>query len=252
MIQEEYNKKKTYEEKDFFKFLHYNLIEKLNSGYVFIKDNSNDVSKVQNTTQEIDYNTNIILIKVNTFNKDYLEEDNKIFYDASCVRDTQNIDNIIIDLRGNSGGTDEYFKLFSFMTPVSISKKSRWRDQISGKIETIKYNALESNMSGKDYNRFLLVDENVFSASESFVKLFKQNNLGCIIGTRTLGEGFGMTPFELKLSDRYSLAYPVEAPINERDEIDYNEYNTVPDLVVNSNYALESAFKIIENNKKLY
>lgn len=50
MIQEEYNKKKTYEEKDFFKFLHYNLIEKLNSGYVFIKDNSNDVSKVQNTT----------------------------------------------------------------------------------------------------------------------------------------------------------------------------------------------------------
>ena len=121
------------------------------------------------------------------------------------------------------------------------------------------------------YNKYLLVDEEVFSTAEKLTAACKQNGYATIIGAPTMGEGLGFTPFRLKLTDniydgkdadkfknQYGLIlkqtvlnYPTGAPINDFNEVDYeNCYNTVPDIECPSKDALNVALDLINQNKK--
>lgn len=126
----------------------------------------------------------------------------------------------------------------------------------------VKQNISRIIQKNKEFNRFLLVDENVFSTAETFTMLCKQNGFATVIGEKTKGEGFGLTPLSLQITNsnytgKYNkknavikgikITIPVEAPINEKGEIDYeNSYNTTPDILCDGKDALQIAYKQIE------
>ena len=69
--------------------------------------------------------------------------------------------NIIIDVRDNKGGTDMYFKLFSIFSNKNIIHELRWFNLFN---ETKEENSFKAICKGTDkkYNKFLLVNRNVF------------------------------------------------------------------------------------------
>lgn len=159
--------------------------------------------------------------------------------------------NIIIDVRDNKSGTDMYFKLFSIFSNKNIIHELRWFNLFN---ETKEKNSFEAICKGTDkkYNKFLLVNRNVFSGVDSFARLCKKNIFAKVIGEKTRGEGFGMTPLILNLNTKIPLMIrvPVETPINGYNKIDYeNEYSVLPDIVCLSSEALEVTLDIIKESK---
>lgn len=141
------------------------------------------------------------------------------------------IKNIIIDIRGNAGGTDEYFQLFSFFSSRDLENRMRWRNLFTNINERLTEKQICKG-SNESFNIVLLIDGNVFSTADGLAKYFKRTGFATLIGEDTKGEGDGLTPIEIKLKTgiNVSISLPVEAPINELGEIDYTKYNTKPDI----------------------
>jgi len=160
------------------------------------------------------------------------------------------------------GGTDLYFRNFSIFTPRPITQRESWRNLFTNENESITNTFIRGRENAKNYSIYLLVDCKVFSAAEKFAKLCKQNGFATIVGSATMGEGNGLTPLRLQISDMtyqsknntvngISIRFPIEAPINELGKIDYEHfYNTIPDIHCSSDKALETAMSIINKNKR--
>lgn len=190
--------------------------------------------------------------------------------------------NLIIDLRGNSGGSDNYwinllaysnikksasseryflFKLNETTKPyiTSILPNDMIRD-----FSQIKGNKLFSSYTDKFSNYvvskitvspspnpyagkiWVLVDENIYSSSENFVIFCKNTGFATLVGTSTGGDG-GMDPMLVSLPNsglitRFSVFYGLNA------EGTGNEANgTLPDVLVeNSKDALDKCLSLLD------
>lgn len=230
----------------------------------YIREHENEIANEKNV--EISFlseSPETVIIKVKSFSRHYLEKDKQTFEELQEYLSKNNFENVIIDIRGNSGGTDEYFEYLSMFTSEPVMKSDDFRNLFTFENESVEWTAMKGG--GKDYNRYLLVDDKVFSTAESLAMLCKKTGFATIIGEPTKGEGYGATPFTLHISDgeyrgKYqsegktkigmNIVFPIEAPINARGEIDYvNFYKTHPDIVCPSFQALEVAMQQIEMSK---
>jgi len=266
------------DDNEFVEFIFENIIEFLPSSHVSVKpvvEIPSQNSKIQqekstqmrNEEQNISYSfvsnePGTMIIKIKSFSKKFLENDKIVFEKIQNEMTSHNIQNVIFDIRGNGGGTDEYFKYFSIFTNNSLFLKERYRHLFLGENLEYKTKFVEGNPKNKKINKFLLVDRNVFSTAESFTILCKQNKFATVIGEKTKGEGFGLTPLSLQITDsnytgKYNknnvvnkgikITVPLEAPINEKGQIDYqNSYSTTPDIICDGKDALQVAYKQIE------
>ena len=212
-----------------------------------------------------------LCIKIKSFSSKHLEEDKEIFERIEKYLSKKATKNIIFDIRGNTGGTDEYFRNFSIFTSNDVVFSDRFRNLLSNENQEITHTVIPASVSAQDYNRYLLVDRKVFSTAETLSMICKSSGFAKVVGEITGGEGFGLTPYSLNIVDKntkfikkennktYSLSgikmsFPVEAPINEDGEIDYEGfYKTIPDIICNSEKgedALEVALKDIESKEK--
>lgn len=211
-----------------------------------------------------------LYIKIKSFSSSFLEQDKKVFKQIEEYLKNNQTKNIIFDIRGNKGGTDEYFKNFSIFTNKDIVIKDNFRNLLTNQNQEIIHTAIHGELDVKEYNRYILVDEEVFSTAETFSKLCKSTGFAKVVGQDTGGEGFGFTPFSLDIVDenisyirieenkQYNLNgarmfFQIEAPINEMGDIDYkNYYKTVPDIICNPNKdedALERVLREIKERK---
>ena len=138
----------------------------------------------------------------------------------------------------------------------------QWRNLFTNENEMVTNAYIRGKQNVRNYSVYLLVDNNVFSTAEKFTKLCRQSDFATIVGCRTNGEGSGLTPLRVKISDiRYKgknktingidIRFPIEAPINDFGEIDYEHfYNTIPEIQCKSDEALETALAIISKNKR--
>ena len=223
-------------------------------------------AKGKNIVFDIDNET--IYIQIKSFRRELLAEDQIIFKKIEEVLRNKNLKNIIFDIRGNAGGSDEYFEKLSIFTSKDINTTERFRDLLTNKNYEITLTDIVGNPDAKEYNRYLLVDNKVFSTAEKLVMICKESKFATVIGEKTGGEGFGFTPFTLDIIDEnyeyditegnkiytnngIKITFPVEVPINEQGEIDYeNLYNITPDIVCDGKDALKVAVQEIKEKQQ--
>ncbi len=270
---------------DFIDFIIDELVKKMESGHVWVAPlewdevattNKNSIPEEQfepfkNRNVEIAFNYTTAIISIHSFSHQRIDKDAYIFENLNEYLKNNDINNIIIDIRGNGGGSDSYFKLFSCFTEKDFSCDWHFWDLFVGQDLSYHCNFVPTSNCNKPYNRYLLVDDKVFSSSEAFAKYCQKTGYATIIGSPTMGEGDGFTPFKLILSDdvyagkeakvllenygrigrKSYLNFPTDAPINSNGEIDYEHcYATKPDIECPPDKALEVALSMCAKPKQ--
>lgn len=200
----------------------------------------------------IDSKNNISYISIGSFSAAAAEElKEKVTLAGSC-------ENVIIDLRGNTGGTSrtEINSLFVPLLTGNIFFENTFNFDVNGptryispKIadsdpiitETIEINGSSGVFSEKYYaagesenehNLFVLIDYNTISAGDEAASLIKQYGLGTLIGNNTAGEGrtgshlTAVLP-NSKLVINYNFGYNYNT-----ENRDNSVYGTAPDIYV--------------------
>lgn len=176
---------------------------------------------------------------------------------------------LIIDIRGNAGGNDMYWhSLLSLITnkPLSTTGYVLFRNNsiVNNYIEkrlldtkpitslpksilenapkealkdfncfsTIN-NSITPNPASKfDGNIYLLVDNNVFSSSESFAIFCKDSNFATLIGTTTAGDGGGYDPILFNLKNSGLIVRFASDMFLTSSGICNEEFKTTPDFLI--------------------
>ncbi|MBD3193220.1 MAG: hypothetical protein GF308_21480 [Candidatus Heimdallarchaeota archaeon] len=166
-------------------------------------------------------------LHIQSFWLDFIEEDNPFL--LSFYNQINNYDHLIIDIRGNGGGSTNYMiqniinplankdflykNYFAFRTGdyVQYFRKSA---NITETIATDLFDYLPPEVLTDNFDLYntswpisaptdqydfdgeisLLVDKNVYSAAETFAVFCKQTDFATVYGTYTGGDGIGMTP----------------------------------------------------------
>ena len=212
-----------------------------------IKDDNNFVYEF------LDNNT--LYLRVKSFSKAYFNFDKNKAMILKQEIESKNIENFILDIRGNSGGTDMYLNLILDTLQTSMQYQLKWYNTLFHEIEC--YTTIH-NFGNKQYKYFVLTDSKVFSAAEVITRAFKQNR-ATIIGAKTRGEA-GISPdlqmkvFAYKTNNEKEInlicQIPISAPINEKGEVDYNYTYTKPDIECNPDDALNIALENIRQREQ--
>lgn len=223
---------------------------------------------------------NAAYIKISSFELGNYEEDKAVLTDFYLQ--IGNVPNLIIDLRGNSGGSDIYWEellvqpnakehytsqryyLFhpnettkAYLSAVGIRPEdistlpellfSQYRDYFSCcTMDRVTFEKANDPYRGRIW---VLVDENVYSASENFVMFCKDTGFATLVGTATGGDGGIADPLLVALPNsgliiRFSIFYGLNADGSG------NEANgTKPDIAIaEDGDALEECFRLIEES----
>lgn len=150
----------------------------------------------------------------------FLDNSNKIYHDSigyisfnafqpsdaniilNLINRYKNLPSLIIDLRGNNGGSIDAIRNIS----SQLLKNSNVYYNITSKNSTTRFEVQISNNSYKG-KLVILVDELSISAAEIFADLFQITNSAIIIGEQTPGNVLSGELFYL--SNGYNLLLPV-------------------------------------------
>lgn len=177
---------------------------------------------------------------------------------------------LVIDIRGNPGGTDEYwrslvavisdktynckgyvlFRTDSNVISEYIKGKNAKLNDINDLPETTFKNSpkeVSQMFTSFEYNEdvvkgeskapfegkiYLLVDNRVFSAAESFSIFCKEQKFATIIGSKTKGDGYVYDPVLFKLNNSGLIVRMSSAMYLTEDGICNEEEKTTPDILV--------------------
>lgn len=163
------------------------------------------------------------------------------FLEALSKLEMQNMDSLIIDLRGNSGGylTIVTEMLSIFMDNQTVIYKIKSKD----KVEDYK-----SVFPGKkDYKVVILVDNNSASASEIMASSMKEKYGAIIVGKTTYGKGTVQTT--ANLSNKGMIKYTIQEWLTPNgNSIDGKGVKPDYDVDLDENYKNNP---IIENDNQL-
>lgn len=135
----------------------------------------------------------------------------------------EKIENLIIDLRDNSGGD------------VSACIDIAQQLVKIGKLFTFRYNdgssdTFRSRKAGVDFKVCVLVNENTASASEILASAIKESGSGIVVGTDTFGKGVGQMP--IPAADGKHMIKITVAEILSRNGNKINGVGVKPDIYI--------------------
>ena len=143
-------------------------------------------------------NKNIGYLSVSIFGQKTYSQ----FKDALLKLESQNMDSLIIDLRGNTGG---YLYTVTNMLEEFVSKDNiMYQIQSSNGVKKYK----SSKETSRKYKIVILVDENSASASEIMAASMKENYGAILVGKTTYGKGTVQTT--KNLSNGSMIKYTIE------------------------------------------
>lgn len=234
-----------------------------NNGY------SNSTSSL---TTKILMQDKVACMKVNSMNPDYLVSDMVKVQDF-CKK-IQQYPYLIIDIRGNGGGTDDYWQR-AIMAPLVnealysnkyiLLKKGayiqpfikemlfgqqvnpikelpneinspRWVYESFNGFVNINQTINGASQTGYKGEIYLLVDDYVYSSAESFAAFVKSTKFAILVGTTTGGDGVGFSPAFASLPNSGILfRFPLSMGLNSDGTIN-EETHTKPDILVEQTY----------------
>lgn len=179
---------------------------------------------------------------------------------------------LIIDIRGNNGGSDEWFKLLSYFSnqdyryTCNISSNVGKLDcsqineiyqdggeDIDKSLERINQSASEleycigiQNGGSTIENRYLLIDDENYSTSDTLAKLANKTGFAKTIGKHTSGDGFGITPyiFTTKILEKNGIKIAIPSTF-----YNLNEFQTVPDIIMEDDLIMPYDYGSIKDNQ---
>lgn len=185
---------------------------------------------------------------------------------------SNNVSDLIIDIRGNKGGSDEWFNLlkmfsdkeylYNYSVKSSIGRLSygETNNIINGMGENIdeSYNRLKEedddlncsvsieNGESTIKNRYLLINSDNYSACDTLSKLSNKTGFATTIGNYTSGDGFGVTP--------YSFTTDILKRNNAKIVIpstfyDFDEFQTEPFIKINEDLLMPYEYGTYKDNE---
>lgn len=205
----------------------------------------------QNVTYDFDGKT--LTVRINDFKSKHLEQGKEAFKEIEEQLKIRDCDSVIIDVHGNGGGTDEYYSLFSIFTKNDVVENIAYVDSLTGEEVETQGVAIVGDKNAKDYDRYLIVDKECFSATDALARICKKTGFATVVGERTRGEGVGLTPFDLQiatLNDEQQKIYgasAVDMQFAPENPAKNDSFMTTPDIVCAPSQAVETAKTLIES-----
>ena len=195
------------------------------------------------------------------------------------IQESFSTDNIIIDLRENSGGTRQYFSNFLyaplFEKDIFISNtryinnsnvnKRLFNGSLEDKYGNIYnsenndtiYSATEiydlTGMADKKINVYVLASPDTGSAADTFVNIVKSQELGVVVGANTAGEGLTYTyVMDMLPNSKIVFSYNPAQAYND-DGTDNSANGTAPNVYSCLTYeSFIDMKKMIDNGENPY
>jgi len=156
----------------------------------------------------------------------------------------KNTDQLIIDERGNSGGSGGMLqKLMS----VLLDERSASVLQIKYKQNTVQLKTDAEPLSSYHKPVYLLCDRNTFSAGEGFVMILKNRKRATVIGETTAGAGNISGPYVV--DDNFIITIPVAVITDALTGKGWEGTGVRPDVEVASEDALTKALEVIRGKR---
>lgn len=202
-----------------------------------------------------DFDGKTLTVRINDFKSKHLEQGKEAFKEIEEQLKIRDCDSVIIDVRGNGGGTDEYYSLFSIFTKKDVVENITYVDSLTGEEVETQGVAIVGDKNAKDYDRYLLVDKECFSATDALARMCKETGFATVVGERTRGEGIGLTPFDLQiatLNDEQQKIYgasAVDMQFASENPATNDSFITTPNIVCAPSQAVETAKTLIESKR---
>ncbi|MBR4905873.1 MAG: hypothetical protein IKZ44_03385 [Clostridia bacterium] len=199
---------------------------------------------------------------VPTFYPSTIERDCDLF--EKTMMQYPEAENIIFDITANSGGSDAYWRAV-IVAPFGQDYTFRWRnfykdsaynDRIVGEWFEIHntseaenapawataygldkfFCSMDLEVTGREAiqssaKRWVLVDDTVYSSSESFACFCKATGWATVVGTQTGGDGLGFDPVVRLLPDS-GLLFRFSMAAGENADGTMNIEGTTPDVIL--------------------
>ncbi|MGB9781064.1 MAG: S41 family peptidase [Caldanaerobacter sp.] len=249
------------------------IVERDIKSVVMYTNSPRNIKDMKNFTTAIIKKDKIAYIKIYKFAFDYKKEQEAIY---EFLNQVKNYPYLIIDVRGNPGGNDmywmqnivaplidkplktnyyivvrngEYIKpfikakfgrfLLSFKSTKELPTNLNFPKELKedfGKFVCFPKSISPKNPVGFKGKIFLLVDEYVYSSSESFASFAKATKWATLVGTATGGDGIGVDPTICALPNSGLIfRFPFDMGINPDGTIN-EEMHTQPDIYVEETY----------------
>ena len=256
-----------------------------------IKQEQNISTSISTTSSEekILKENQIAYLKVKSMSNRTLEADGKKILEF--YKSIKDYPYLVIDIRGNGGGTDNYWQKNIVEPLISETKSSavamaykgnyirpflrgrgittkpidklpeEFNSKYTSSMErfTVSSRAVKpKNSVGFKGKIYLLVDEYVFSSSESFAAFCKATDFAELVGTITGGDGIGIDPCVMALPNsglvvRFSLDMGVnsDGTVNEKAHTKPDIYaeTTYEDFIKDKDSILNKVFEICDKSK---
>lgn len=232
---------------------------------------------VPNVTFQLDEASSTALLKIRSFSYELIESDQQTL--ATFFQKADNFDELIIDIRGNTGGDDSYWRehivphliaedveypvILAFKPSEKIlAFKPQYEETTSVhrlELPSIPHELYDQNFrvynttlrieaNKREYKHFkkkyVLVDRYVYSSSESFAYFCKATNFAQVAGERTGGDGIGTDPLVLTLPNSGIVLRFTGAMALNPDGSSNEEMKTTPDIRLEDLDSLQSIEEI--------
>ncbi|MFC1556651.1 S41 family peptidase [candidate division KSB1 bacterium] len=165
----------------------------------------------------------------------------------AAMRFLSNADAIIIDLRENGGGSGDYLSSYFIKYPTQLNSWYSREDDFLTEIWTINDIGVKRLT---DIPLFLLTSKRTFSSAESFAYDMKVRGRATVIGDSTKGGAHSVDLY--KIDDQFEIYIPTARAINPVTGGNWEGIGVIPDIVVPSASALDTAIVLAKRAGEIF
>ena len=154
----------------------------------------------------------------------------------AAMKFLSNANAIIIDIRENGGGSGDYLSSYFLAYPTQLNSWYSREDDFLTEFWTIKEIGMEPLT---DVPLFILTSDRTFSAAESFAYDMQVRERATIIGDSTKGGAHSVDLY--KIDNHFEIYIPTSRAINPVTGDNWEGTGVIPDILVPSECALDTA-----------